>query len=82
MAFISDKHDATEAGAWFYHDELETSEAGMRRAPFKWWPGRALSKSPQNMLVLNTQLDTLVALERYGTLTDDTQYAPLVEIRL
>lgn len=79
MAFISDKRDATEAGAWFYHDELETSVAGMRRAPFKWWPGTALGKSPQNMLVLNTQLDTLVALDRYGALTGDTQYASLVE---
>ena len=82
MAFISDKHDATDAGVWFYHDELEMSEAGMRNAPFKWWPSRALGKSPQNMLVLNTQLDTLVALERYGTLTGDTQYAPLVELGL
>lgn len=79
MAFISDKRDATEVGAWFYHDELETSAAGMRRAPFKWWPGTALGKSPQNMLVLNTQLDTLVALDRYATLTGDTQYVPLVE---
>lgn len=79
MAFISDKRDSTEAGAWFYHDELETREAGMRRAPFKWWPGTAFGKSPQNMLVLNTQLDTLVALDRYGTLTGDKQYAPVVE---
>ena len=79
MHFISDKHDNTAVGAWFYHDELETSEAGMHRAPFKWWPGTALGKSPQNMLVLNTQLDTLVALDRYGTLTGDKQYAPLVD---
>lgn len=79
MQFISDKHDNTAIGVWFYHDELEMSEAGMCRAPFKWWPGNALGKSPQNMLVLNTQLDTLVALERYGTLTGDKQYAPLVE---
>lgn len=79
MAFISDKRDATATGAWFYHDELETSEAGMRRAPFKWWPGTALGKSPQNMLVLNTQLDTLVALDRYAALTGDTQYSPVVE---
>jgi len=79
MDFLSDKRDETNAGAWFYHDELETSAAGMRRAPFKWWPGTALGKSPQNMLVLNTQLDTLVALERYGTLTGDAQYAPRVE---
>ena len=78
MAFIAGKHDSTDAGAWFYHDELETSEAGMHRAPFKWWPSRTLGKSPQSMLVLNTQLDTLVALERYGALTGDTQYVPLV----
>jgi len=79
MAFLSDKRDATKVGAWFYHDELETSEAGMRRAPFKWWPGSALGKSPQNMLVLNTQLDSLVALDRYRAVTGDTRYAPLVE---
>lgn len=79
MAFIADKHDTTDVGPWFYHDELETTEEGMHGAPFKWWPGRAMGKSPQNMLVLNTQLDTLVALERYGTLTGDAQYASLVE---
>ena len=79
MAFISDKRDATAAGAWFYHDELETTEAGMRGAPFKWWPSTALGKSPQNMLVLNTQLDTLVALDRYAALTGDMQYSPVVE---
>ena len=65
MAFLSDKRDATEAGAWFYHDELELSEAGMNRAPFKWLPGNVLGKSPQNMLVLNTHLDALIALDRY-----------------
>ncbi len=79
MHFISDKHDSTKVGTWFFHDELECTMAGMQRAPFKWWPGDALGKSPQNMLVLNTQLDTLVALDRYGTLTGDTQYAPLVD---
>ncbi|TCV88122.1 hypothetical protein [Sulfurirhabdus autotrophica] len=79
MHFISDKFDRTAIGDWFYHDELETSEAGMRNAPFKWWPRRSLGKSPQNMLVLNTQLDTLVALSRYSILTGDTQYATVVD---
>jgi len=77
--FISDKRDATEVGAWFYHDELELSETGMNGAPFKWLPGRALGKSTQNMLVLNTHLDTLIALDRYRQLTGDAQYASLVE---
>lgn len=79
MCFVSDKRDPTKVGVWFYHDELECTMNGMQRAPFKWWPSNALGKSPQNMLVLNTQLDTLVALDRYGALTGDTQYAPLVE---
>lgn len=79
MRFISDKHDSTEAGAWFYHDELELTEAGMSSAPFKWLPGRALGKSSHNMLVLNTHLDILIALDRYRQLTGDAQYAPLVD---
>jgi hypothetical protein len=79
ISFISDKRDDTAVGAWFYHDELETSAAGMNKAPFKWWPGNTLGKSPQNMLVLNTQLDTLVALDRYGIVTGDSQYLPLVD---
>ena len=78
-AFISDKRDETAVGPWFYHDELETTLAGMGRAPFKWWPGTALGKAPQNMLVLNTQLDTLVALDRYRRLTGDAQYGPIVD---
>lgn len=77
--YISDKHDNTTLGTWFYHDELETTEAGMRSGPFKWWPSTTFGKSPQNMLVLNTHLDMLVALNRYDTLTGDSQYAPLVE---
>lgn len=79
MRFISDKHDSTEAGAWFFHDELELTEAGMNGAPFKWLPGQALGKSPQNMLVLNTHLDILIALDRYRQLSGDAQYAPLVD---
>lgn len=79
MRFLSDKRDATGAGAWFYHDELELTESGMDGAPFGWLRGNALGKSPQNMLVLNTHLDALVALDRYRLLTGDAQYAPLVD---
>ena len=78
-AFIADKHDRTDVGIWFFHDELETTEEGMRRAPFKWRPSRILGKAPQNMLVLNTQIDTLIALGRYASVTGDARYADLVE---
>ena len=76
--YVANKFDSTAIGAWFYHDELECSEASMHRAPFKWWPSRTLGKSVQNMLVLNTQLDTLVALDRYRMLTGDDRYADRV----
>jgi hypothetical protein len=79
MHFISDKHDTTEAGAWFYHDELELSDAGMSAGPFKWLAGRAFGKSTHNMLVLNTHLDTLITLDRYRQLSGDTQFGPLVD---
>lgn len=78
IEFLASKHDRTQVGVWFFHDELECTESGMQNAPFKWWPSRALGKAPQNMLVLNTHLDALVALDRYGALTGDSQYAPLV----
>ncbi len=77
--YIADKFDDTAVGAWFFHDELECNESSMHRAPFKWWPSRVLGKAPQNMVVLNTQLDTLVALDRYRTLTGDSRYADRVE---
>jgi len=79
MSFISDKRDATKVGAWFYHDELELTEAGMNCAPFKWLSGQALGKSSHNMLVLNTHLDVLIALDRYRQLTGEAQYIALVE---
>ncbi|MEQ6341736.1 MAG: hypothetical protein M3A44_08810 [Gammaproteobacteria bacterium] len=79
MRFISDKRDSTDVGAWFYHDELELTEASMNLAPFKWLPGKALGKSPQNMLVLNTHLDILVALDRYRQMTGDEKYVTLVD---
>lgn len=76
--FVSDKRDATEVGVWFFHDELELSAKAMDGAPFKWLAGRALGKSPQNMLVLNTHLDILIALDRFRQMTGDAQYAPMV----
>ena len=76
--FLSDKRDQTAAGTWFLHDELELSVESMRKAPFKWLPGRVLGKAPQNMLVLNTHLDALIALDRYHQLTQDEQYTSFV----
>lgn len=78
-AFISRQHDKLTAGAWFLHDDLEHSAEGMNQSSFRWYPSRVLGKSESNMLVLNTQLDTIIALHRYGKVTDDNQYVPLLE---
>ncbi|MEZ0186528.1 MAG: hypothetical protein AB9Q23_09105 [Candidatus Reddybacter sp.] len=77
-AFIAKQHDTTAIGNWFLHDELELSEGGMSKSPFKWVTSKAFGKQPSNMLVLNTHLDTSIALDRYASLTGDTQYATLL----
>jgi hypothetical protein len=70
-AFISLQREQIGFGEWFLHDELERSEAAMAKAPFKWVSSRALGKSPGNMLVLNSHLDTTVGLSRYNNLAQD-----------
>jgi hypothetical protein len=70
-AFLAAQRERIQFGEWFLHDELELSEAGMAKAPFKWVASRALGKSPGNMLVLNSHLDTTVGLSRYNDLAHD-----------
>jgi len=79
MAYAAAQTDQTAFGKWFLHDELEHSAAGMERGPFKWIPSRALGKSPTNMLVLNTHLDTLVAALRHADVTGSERYRTLNE---
>ena len=71
IAFLVGHADRLEDGPWFLHDSLETSPERMRHSPFRWVESRALGKSPANMLVLNTHLDTLVALARRARRTGD-----------
>jgi hypothetical protein len=77
--FLASARDDMTAGVWFLHDELERSPEGMNQAPFKWLPSRVLGKSPSNMLVLNTHLDTCIALDRFGKMCGVTSYQLLVE---
>lgn len=77
-AFVAKLTDETAMGAWFLHDTLELSRDGMNHGPFPWLASRVLGKSETNMLVLNTHLDTLIALDRYRRLTGDTQFDVLI----
>jgi hypothetical protein len=82
VSFLSKTTDQLDCGTWFLHDSLELSEAAMNSGPFKWISNRTLGKSVSNMLVLNTHLDTSIAINRYGQLTGDLQYQPLVDSAL
>ena len=82
VTFLSKTTDQLDCGIWFLHDSLELSEQAMNSGPFKWIANKTLGKSVSNMLVLNTHLDTTIAINRYGRLTGDKQYQYLVEFAL
>lgn len=75
--YVSAQVDQTVAGAWFLHDSLERSEAGMRYYPLDWERGRWLGKSPTNLLILNTHLDCMLALARHHAVSGDDSHAGL-----
>lgn len=82
-SFISQHTDKTSLGLWFLHDSLEESVDGMnelwKQTGAKWIPSRALGKSPTTKLILNTHLDTTIALHRYRAVTGDNRYAEHVD---
>jgi hypothetical protein len=82
VAFLAPTHDTLDCGIWFLHDSLELNEEAMSSGPFQWISKRTLGKRPSNMLVLNTHLDTTIAINRYQGLTGDLQYAELIKSAL
>jgi hypothetical protein len=78
-AFLSRQAVDLQIGKWLLHDELEHSVERMKLGPFRWVPSAAFGKTESNMLVLNSHLDGLVALDRYREITGDTQYDALVQ---
>lgn len=78
-SFLARQSVDLRIGTWLLHDELEHSVAQMKLGPFRWVPSDAFGKAESNMLVLNSHLDGLVALDRYRELTGDMQYDGLVQ---
>jgi len=72
--YVTGIRDRMEAGAWFLHDELETDTGRMERSPFRWIRSRAFGKSESNMLVINTHVDTSIALARSDRTQGEAQY--------
>lgn len=82
VSFLSGRAQQIDAGTWFMHDSLERGPEDIRRYPFPWVKSTALGKSPTNMLILNTHLDTIVALDRYREVTGDRRYDAQIESAL
>jgi len=80
--FISRTTDDTDLGLWFLHDSLEENADMMlelcEQTGSTWIPARTLGKSPTNKLILNTHLDSIVALEQYRGISGDNQYTEQV----
>jgi hypothetical protein len=78
--FLASKCDRTDVGLWFLHDALEESveRATSDGAP-PWTPTRMLGASESNKLILNTHLDSMVALARYREVTGDVQHSAAVD---
>lgn len=85
-SFVSRHTDTTRLGLWFLHDSLEESVDGMnelwRQTGAKWLPSRTLGKSLTNKLILNTHLDTTIALQRYCEVTGDVGYKENIDSAL
>ncbi|HMN75629.1 MAG TPA: hypothetical protein PKC97_06155 [Burkholderiaceae bacterium] len=77
-AFAATKTDRLESGAWYLHDSLELSTEAMQRYPFRYVHSRALGKAKSNLLVLNTHLDTNIAMARHRDVSGDGRHAELI----
>ena len=77
--YIAGRQDRIDSGTWFVHDSLEHTPDTIKHHPGSYVETHVLGKSPTNLLVLNTHLDTLIALERFGEITGSKAYSQTVE---
>jgi hypothetical protein len=77
--FAAARTDRIDSGVWYLHDSLEETEETLKRYPFRHEISRALGKSPSNLMVLNTHLDTNVAMERCRRVTGSEEFSSLIE---
>jgi hypothetical protein len=77
-AFAASRTDRLRCGMWYLHDSLEQNTQTLKKYPFRYVVSRALGKLPSNLLVLNTHLDTNIAMQRYRQITGDAHYDELI----
>lgn len=77
-AFAATQTDRLGDGTWYLHDSLEVNPQALRKYPFRYVTSRALGKSESNLLVLNTHLDTNIAMARHRQVTGEGQHDALI----
>lgn len=77
-AFAATKTDRLECGTWYLHDSMELSNEALRGYPFPHVPSRALGKTESNLLVLNTHLDTNIAMARHHRISGSGRHDSLI----
>lgn len=77
-AFAASRIDRLDAGLWYLHDSLEENVETLKSYPFRYVASRALGKSESNLLVLNTHLDTNIAMERCRRISGDPSFDSLI----
>lgn len=76
--FAASRTDRLRVGVWYLHDSLEENVKSLEKYPFRYAPSRVLGKTESNLLVLNTHLDTNIAMERYRRVSGDRQYDNII----
>jgi len=78
-AFAAARTDRLDCGVWYLHDSLEQDTETLKKYPFRIARSRALGKSESNLLVLNTHLDTNIAMERCRRVTGNARHDALID---
>jgi hypothetical protein len=77
--FVAGRFDRMPGGAWLLHDSLELDIKNMRKSPFKWVRSCALGKAATDMLVLNTHLDSAIAIARANRALGEARHEERLE---
>lgn len=76
--YLSRQIDQTDLGPWILHDSLELSEEGIKHYPFSTRPSTWKGKSRTNLLIVNTHMDSMLALRRANEACGDTNHEDLL----
>lgn len=78
-SFSAARIDNLDIGPWYLHDSLESDASTIKKYPFRFQVSRALGKAHHNLLVLNTHLDTNIAMEQARRASGDERHGDQIK---